>query len=324
MVWLEFSIYFVLIIILGWRLSVMADRLSDAKNLGKGAVGFILLGFATSLPELITTLTSVLYLDNSSLGAGNIIGSNNANMFILFISLLTVSTLMRGQRVDRESLVSVAIFFITMGIFLIGVSLGGKPQIFGISPYGYLILGMFFISIMALKKEGSDNKKEDEERGELNNEKLGALFYIILVVVVGGLVAVSYNLSVVVDQIAQIYKWNPTSVGALFLAWATSLPELVVTITAMAIGAAEMGIGNILGSNIFNLMVLSLADIFSGKNSKVFESDEKLLFLSALLIIMTGTLSYMLSTRNNKKIFGITVLPAIMLVLYIAGMIFSF
>ncbi len=324
MIWLEFSIYFVLIIILGWRLSVMADKLSDAKNLGKGAVGFILLGFATSLPELITTLTSVLYLDNSSLGAGNIIGSNNANMFILFISLMTVTTLMRGQRVDRESLVSVAIFFITMGIFLIGVSLGGSPQIFGISPYGYLILGMFFLSIMALKKEGSDNKKEDADSTELQNEKLGFVFYTVLVVVVGGLVAVSYNLSVVVDNIAQIYKWNSTSVGALFLAWATSLPELVVTITAMAIGAAEMGIGNILGSNIFNLMVLALADIFSGRDSKVFDSDEKLLFLSAILIIMTGALSYMLSTRNNKKIFGITVLPAIMIVLYIAGMIFSF
>jgi cation:H+ antiporter len=324
MLWIEFSIYFVLIILLGWRLSVMADKLSDVKNLGKGAVGFILLGFATSLPELITTLTSVLYLDNSSLGAGNIIGSNNANMFILFLSLLTVSSLMRGARVDRESLVSVAIFFITMGIFLVGVSLGGKPEIFGFSPYGYLILGMFFLSIMALKKEGRDNKKEDEDSGELPKDKLGALFYIVLVVVVSGLVAVSYNLSIVVDNIAQIYKWNSTSVGALFLAWATSLPELVVTITAMVIGASEMGIGNILGSNIFNLMVLSLADIFSGRNSKVFDTDPKLLFLSALLIIMTGGLSYMLSTRNNKKIFGITVLPAIMILLYIVGMIFSF
>jgi len=324
MLWLDFSIYFVLIILLGWRLSVMADKLSDAKNLGKGAVGFILLGFATSLPELITTLTSVLHLDNSSLGAGNIIGSNNANMFILFLSLLTVSSLMKGARVDRESLVSVAIFLITMGIFLVGVSLGGEPEIFGFSPYGYLILGMFFLSIMALKKEGRDNKKEDEKKGDRTNDKLGAFFYIILIVVVSGLVAVSYNLSIVVNNIAQIYKWNSTSVGALFLAWATSLPELVVTITAIVIGASEMGIGNILGSNIFNLMVLSLADIFSGRNSKVFDSDSKLLFLSALLIIMTGGLSYMLSTRNNKKIFGITVLPAIMLVLYIAGMIFSF
>jgi len=324
MVWLEFSIYFVLIILLGWRLSVMADKLSDAKNLGKGAVGFILLGFATSLPELITTLTSVLYLDNSSLGAGNIIGSNNANMFILFISLLAVSSLMKGQRVDRESLVSVAIFFVTMGIFLIGVSLGGSPQIFGFSPYGYVILGMFFLSIMAIKKEGRDNKKEEAKDNEQADEKLGAFFYILLVVVIGGLVAVSYNLSITVDNMAQIYKWNSTSVGALFLAWATSLPELVVTITAIVIGASEMGIGNILGSNIFNLMVLSLADIFSGRDSQVFERDEKLLFLSALLIIMTGGLTYMLSTRNNKKIFGITVLPAIMIVLYIVGMIFSF
>lgn len=324
MVWLKFSIYAVLIVLLGWKLSVMADKLSDAKNLGKGAVGFILLGFATSLPELITTLTSVLHLDNSSLGAGNIIGSNNANMVILFLSLLTVSTLMKGTRVDRESLVSVAIFFSTMGVFLIGVSLDGQPRIFGFSPYGYLILGMFSLSMVALKKEGSDNKKEDGEQAKLTGDKLGALFYIVLVVVVSGLVAVSYNLSVIVDDIAQLYKWDSTSVGALFLAWATSLPELVVTVTAMIIGASEMGIGNILGSNIFNLMVLSLADIFSGRNSKVFDTDPKLLFLSALLVVQTGGLAYMLSTRYNKKIFGITVLPAIMIVLYIAGMIFSF
>src|SRR6056297_733181 len=98
--WGAFSICFFAVIIAGWRLSVHAEELALKKGFTRGAVGFVLLGFATSLPELITTLSSVLLLDNPEMGAGNILGSNCANMFILFLSLLTAKTLRTGERVD--------------------------------------------------------------------------------------------------------------------------------------------------------------------------------------------------------------------------------
>ena len=93
MIWAEFSITAVLVIFFGYKLSDKADKLAEIKGFGKGVVGFILLGFATSLPELIATVSSTLFLDNPQLGSGNIIGSNNANLFILAVSLLFVLTL---------------------------------------------------------------------------------------------------------------------------------------------------------------------------------------------------------------------------------------
>ena len=75
MIWVEFSITALMVIFFGYKLSEKADRLAEIKGFGKGVVGFILLGFATSLPELIATVSSTLFLDNPDLGTGNIIGS---------------------------------------------------------------------------------------------------------------------------------------------------------------------------------------------------------------------------------------------------------
>ncbi len=320
MVWGEFAIYLILIVFSGWKLSVAADELCEAKNIGKGLVGFVLLGFATSLPELITTMTSVFSIGNISLGAGNIIGSNNANMFILFISMLTVTTLMKDGRPDPHNFASLVYLFVITGVFIAGVSMDGKLSIGGISLAGYMIAGLFFLSLISLKSAGIE--LENGESPE--KKKLNPFFYIKLFSYLVLLVFVSWKISFVVDSMAIIYSWDSTSAGAIFLAWATSLPELVVTVSAVIIGAKELGIGNIMGSNIFNMFILALADIFSGRGSDVFRQNSNLMFLTGLFVVMSAALMLMLLKRENKKFFGITVIPAIMMLFYIAGMVYSF
>jgi cation:H+ antiporter len=320
MIWGEFGIYLILIVFSGWKLSVYADKLCEAKNLGRGLVGFILLGFTTSIPELITTMTSVIFIGNPSLGAGNIIGSNNANMFILFVSMLTVTTLLNKGKPNLQNLGSVAYLLVIVGVFVAGVSLDGSLSFMGFSVFGYLIILLFFLSIFGLKN--GEYKDENNEKPE--NMDVGTFFYVKLTVYAALLVFVSWRISFVVDSMAVTYSWSSTSAGALFLAWATSLPELVVTVSAVIMGAKELGIGNIMGSNIFNMMILALADIFSGKDSQVFKHESDLLFLTGMLTVMSGALLIMLSSGKNKKIFGITLIPAIMIVLYVAGMVYSF
>ncbi len=318
MIWGEFGLHLVLIMFFGWKISVLAEKLSIAKNLGRGLVGFVLLGFTTSLPELITTMTSVLHIENTQLGAGNIIGSNNANMLILFFSVISVSSLMKEDKVDRENLVAVAFLFMMLGVFLAGTAMEISC---GFSIYGLIIAGLFFFSIKAIKKVGD---QDNIENNTADKAGLGPLFYFKLSASALFLVLVSWRTSFVVDSMTGLYNWNSTSAGALFLAWATSLPELAVTVSAIIIGAKELGIGNILGSNIFNMFVLALADIFSGKKLTVFRADSRLMVFTGMLIIMSSGLIIMLSAKENKKIFGITVIPAIMIMLYFAGMIFSF
>ncbi len=316
---IKFTVCALLVVFFGWKLSIYAEKMAEVKGLGKGLVGFVLLGFATSLPELITTVSSVALLDNSDLGAGNILGSNNANMFILFISLVTAATLFKKNVMDRENLVSLSMFFIMLTVFFFGLVLSGGPMIAGKSLFGAVLILFFFLSIVALRNTNKEETEEVSEKGTLPFH-----FYFFLGFFLVALVGVSYELSVVVDELAKITGWNSTSVGALFLAWATSLPELVVTVSAMVLGASEMGIGNITGSNIFNLMILGVADIFSKPGNTVFKMNEKLLFLTALLYILSSALFYMLSVKQLKKIFGISVLPVIMCALYIMGMVTIF
>jgi len=317
-IWFKFVFFFISIVVLGWKLSVYADNLADARGWNKGVVGFVILGFATSLPELISTLSAILYIGNDSLGTGNILGSENANLFILFLSLLTANSLRKQNReIDISNIASMSMFFLLIAIFMTGISFNGKPLILGHSLFGILIITFFILSLFVLK-----SSSQKEEKKEIH--KMSLFFYSKFLLSLILLVIVSFQTAIVVDELAKMHSWNSTAVGALFLAWATSLPELVVTISAMILGSAEMGVGNIVGSNIFNMMILGIGDFFAGEKSKIFIKDDKVNLLIALLILMSSTLLYMLSVKKLKKIFGISPIAAIISLIYIVFMFIVF
>ncbi len=311
--WIAFIICFAGVIVAGWRLTSNAEIFAEKKGLSRGAVGFTLLGIATSLPELITTVSSVNIIGNPALGAGNILGSDSANMFILFFSLLTAETMRNKNRPDIGNIRSVSIFLAMLATLMFGMLLEGHPRIGGVSVYSAIILFLFVFSIVKLRE------KEDYEISESSKESLpmGKFFYLKLAVFFTALVFFSYELSLSVDTLASVNNWSNTAAGAVFLAWGTSLPELIVTVTAMAVGSLEMGVGNIVGSNIFNLGVLGFADTLSLGKFSVFSDKMNSLMLTALLFLMSAVLIYLLLSSRIKKIFGISFLPAIMMILYV-------
>ncbi len=319
MVWLSFFALCVTIIVFGWLLAKKSDELAERKQWGKGIVGFILLGFATSLPELVTTLSSVIHVHNADLGAGNILGSNFANFFILFISLISAKTMRRNGVLDVESISSLAMFLLMLGVYGLAGFFDGNPRPFGFSIWGAGTIVLFIGSVAVLHRVSKESQ-EEQEREEREKESF-VLLYLTLLVMLVVLVAASWYISEVVDEISRITGWNSTSVGALFLAWATSLPELVVTISAMIIGASEMAIGNITGSITFNLMVLGLSDLFARKGMSLFHLGDKVVLLILFLLIDAAVLLVLLTVRSLPRILRISVWPAIMAVLYIVGML---
>ena len=85
MIWIQFIISSALIVFAGTRLTTYADALSDRVDFGKVWVGVVLLGFVTSLPEAITSLTAVVSLQANDLAVGNMVGSNNFNLVLIFV-----------------------------------------------------------------------------------------------------------------------------------------------------------------------------------------------------------------------------------------------
>jgi len=321
MVWLEFSGLSLLIILFGWQLAKKADFLAEKKQWGKGIVGFVLLGFATSLPELVTTLSSVIHVHNADLGAGNILGSNFANFFILFMSLMFAKTLRRKGLLDLESISSIGMFLLILGVYGFAALYHGNPRPLGISLWGIIMIALFFVSIAVLHK--TDSGIEPEEKGKKEDYKYLWL-YIQLAFMLVVLVATSWQISIVVNEIAKVTGWNSTSVGALFLAWATSFPELVVTVSAVAIGAAEMGIGNITGSIIFNMMVLGVADLFAKTGESLFVLNNKTTQLLLFLIINAAVLLILLTRASLPRLLRISVWSVIMMIFYTVGMLLLF
>ena len=316
MIWAEFSITAVLVIFFGYKLSDKADKLAEIKGFGKGVVGFILLGFATSLPELIATVSSTLFLDNPQLGSGNIIGSNNANLFILAVSLLFVLTLRKkNNSPDVESLVSLSFCFLTASVFYAAVLFGGQPAAGKVSVFSILLLILFFLSITALTQNGEDDEKREGGHA-------GPVFYAVLIFYILVLVAVSYYLAGVVDRISAVTGLSAGTAGAVFLAWATSLPELVVTISAIIIGSSEMGIGNILGSNIFNFSILAIADILSKSTTSVYSSGPEIPVLTAVHFFILSILMFMVSAKKLPGLGKLSLLPVLIAGIYVGGLMF--
>jgi len=313
MIWLKFSVTAVFVVMFCIRLSKYADQLAAAKHIGKGFIGFVLLGFITSIPELISTVSSTMYLDNPVLGTANIIGSNNANMCILYLSFLAVESLRKPSgKIDVESCTSLGYCFIITSIFILGVFFSGEP-VLGTSIFVYFLTIVFILSIVALYKANS-SVVEDEP-----NESLGIFFYCKLIFVAAGLVASSFILSVVVDEIGTETNIGAAAAGAIFLAWATSLPELIVTIGSVICGSVEMGIGNILGSNIFNMFILAIAEVLSTSKLSVFEKDDGIMIFGVFQCILLGLLLILLMQEKLKKIGKVSVMPIIAIALYFLG-----
>ena len=147
MIWIKFSVTALIVVLFCISLSKYADQLAAAKRIGKGFVGFVLLGFITSIPELISTVSSTVYLNNPVLGTANIIVSNNANMFILYLSFLIAESLRRPSgKVDVESCTSLGYCFIITAVFILGIFFSGHP-FYGRSIFVYLIFLLFILNV---------------------------------------------------------------------------------------------------------------------------------------------------------------------------------
>lgn len=317
MIWLKFAVNAAFIVIFCISLSKYADQLAAAKKVGKGFVGFVLLGVVTSIPELISTVSCTAFLDNPIMGTANIMGSNNANMFILFLALLGVKSLRRPSgNIDVESCVSLGYCMIITTIFLMGIFFSGAP-FYGKSIFVYLIALVFILSIRSLY---NSNDEGDEDTGE--RESLGWFFYCKFVFFAVGLVISSFTLSIVVDELGRETNIGSAAAGAIFLAWATSLPELVVTITSIICGSVEMGIGNILGSNIFNLFILVFAETVSRSSVSVFSRQDEMMILGVFNAVLQGILLILLMQKKLRRIGRVPVMPLVSMLIYIAGMAF--
>lgn len=270
MFWLEFAISAGVIIAAGIWLTMLADQISQQMNLGRVWVGVVMLGLVTSLPETITSVYSTKTLGATDLAIGNIVGSNMFNPLLIvimdFMSRKGSVTNQIGYSVSN----SVAAIYAMLMAFVLaaGILIQSKisvPHIGSISLSALIIAflyiwGMRWVAMASVNQTAVDDN--DVNQKKRNIPMLWLKFIVCAVIVVFG----SMRLAKSADMIALQSGLGRTFVGSTLLAMVTSLPEIVVSVSAMNIGAIDLAIGNIFGSNMTNIFIVFLCEwVYQGK-----------------------------------------------------------
>lgn len=216
-------------------------------------IGLTIVSIGTSMPELIVSITSAVE-GYSDMAIGNVVGSNVANLLLI----LGVAAVLQPIVLKKETrLIEVPICLAVSVIFYFICNYGQNvTKTEGLILIGLFVLFIIYTIIMAIK--GNEFDKEEIENEEEKNEKnmpvLKSIFNVIL-----GIIALKFGGDLVVNNAVEVAEWFGLSekiISVTILAIGTSLPELVTTISAAVKKESDIAIGNILGSNIFNMLLI--------------------------------------------------------------------
>ena len=264
--WLKFSICVAIIVVAGVRLTRYGDAIADKTGLGGTWIGLALLATVTSLPELATGLSAVTAAGVPDIAVGDVLGSCVYNLLILAI----IDLFKRGEPVfavaSRVHILSAGFSIVLIGLAGLGlvIQLVGMSVSLGhIAWVTPLIVLMYLVAMRTMFRYEKAHVAQFTEQESDQFPQLGLRQVVLRYVVAAALVVTAgIWLPFVAADLARLMHWNQSFVGTLFAAAATSVPELVVTLAAVRLGALDMAIGGIFGSNLFDILILALDDLF--------------------------------------------------------------
>lgn len=307
LIWLEFALCAACIGAAGASLCRYGDVIADKTGLSGSWIGLILLSTVTSLPELITGLSSVMFADVPNIAVGDVFGSCVFNLMILVV----LDFLHRGESAYRQAsqghLLSAGFGIVLIGFAGLNVLLAGKADHFSLGHVGVYAPVIALLYLVAARSvyvhEGRQIQnfagQVADRYPEISLRRAGTRYAAAAVVVI----AAGAFLPFIGAQMAAVMGWHKTFVGTLFIAGVTSLPELAVTISALRIGALDMAIANLLGSNLFNILILAFDDMLYFKGPLLSHVSPMHAMSAMSAAIMSGIVVIGLVYRPKARLF---------------------
>jgi cation:H+ antiporter len=265
MIWIQFFMTALVIVFAGVRLARYGDVLGEKTGLGRSWIGVVLLAATTSLPELFTGFGATALAPLPDIAVGDVLGSCMFNLFILsFMDAIQPEPL--SARAHQSHALSIGFGTVLIGIAGIGLAAGGRlPSLGWIGLYSPALIALYFVSMRVIFSHERNRRARQvqEVAEELQyqdiSRRTAAIQYSVAAVVV---VVAALWLPRLGAELARQTGLGEAFVGSLLIAITTSLPEIVVSLSAVRIGAIDLGVGNVLGSNLFNLLILGLDDVW--------------------------------------------------------------
>ena len=257
-------------------------------NISLFAIGVVIVAGGTSLPELASSINAVLN-NYSDLALGAVVGSNIANLVLVMAATTIIYPIVN----INKNQINQAWINIFLGIVLIFMTFFYFNYIFGI----VAILTLIYLMYIQMKKGEIDNT-------EIDKNDYSTIISLILIVL--GIIFLVFGSDLLVSsaiEIAKKYNVSEAVIGLSLIAFGTSLPELVVGILSAIKKKVDFALGNILGSNIYNVLgVLGISSLFGNFTLPEIFLKQDLLIMVAITSIV---LIFMLSMKKIGRIYGI-------------------
>ncbi|MCZ6753314.1 MAG: hypothetical protein O7E51_15990 [Acidobacteria bacterium] len=293
------------IVAAGTALAKSGDAIAEHTRLGRVWIGSVLLAGATSLPELTTDVAAVR-LGVPDLAAGDLFGSSLANMLLLaLLGLLPpAGRIFREASFDHAMAASLAI--ILNGLGALFVLAHTERTLLGAGPESALLLIVFLFGTRAVYlhtvgKPGPPATETSSHHEQGAKTSLRRALAVFALAAAGIFIAAPY-FAASAKQIAELSGLGMTFVGTLLVGLSTSLPEFVTSFAAVRLGAIDLAVGNLFGSNAFNMSIFFAMDL-AHPGGSVFGALEPVHAVTGLFAVVLTTLGLAAIIFRSKRRF---------------------
>lgn len=311
----------------GKKLSWYGNLIAEKTGLGKAWIGLILMASITSLPELMVGISSSAIVGAADLAVGDILGSCTFNLAILAILDIFVPKhqhlffVASSRHVLSAALSMILIALVGLGLFL-------PEQIIVLPGIGAISLGFLAIYLLSIRLiyrfetsfKAVENVLEENEKEHPSLQKILLYYTLFALIIIGAALFIPYFAEKIADQT----RLGNSFVGTVFVAISTSLPEIAVSIAAVRFGIIDLAVGNLLGSNIFNILILFIDDIFYTKGILLKDASDIHIISVFSSLVMTAIAIAGFTYRAPKKKFMMAIDAVLMLIFYCINMVLLF
>ncbi len=322
MAWLIFLASSIVLVGAAIKLAQYGDVIAVRTRLGGMFIGVLLLAGATSLPEMLTMINS-FRVDEPGLAAGNMFGSNMFNMFLLAVLDLLNQQARILRRVAMTHALTAALGSAMIGltIFYILGDIDLRLGWMGVDSLTLILVYLAGIRLIQSNGQASSTTVELPQSVPAMPLWRALLGFVVATVV---LVFITPYLVRSSNEIARITGLGAGFVGTTLLATVTSLPEMVAVVAASRMGAYDMAVGNLFGSNVFNMFALGVADAFYMPGRFLGAIDPTFALVALLGLLLTNLALVGNIARVERRLVFVEADALLILLVYFGGMFFLY
>lgn len=327
--WLQLAACALAIAYAGSRLTRLADAIGEKTGMSGSWVGVLLLAAVTSLPELATGISAVTVADAPNIAVGDVLGSTVFNLALLVLLDILHRPDTIYSRASTGHILSASFGVILLSVVGASVLLQRSqllPVMGSIGVYTPLLAVLYVLAMRSVfafeQRYAGDPPLPSERRYDAITLRRAALqfgFFAGIVTLAG------IWLPMAGARIADEMGWSRTFVGTLLVAGATSMPEVVVALAALRLRALDMAIGGLLGSNLFDLLIVAVDDLFYTRGSLLADVSPVHAVTAFSAVMMSGAVIVGLVYRPRRRLLRtMSVVSAALLAMYLVNVYLLF